>query len=237
VTILRERHCRQNNTKIKQMCEDSNSEGAPPATKAEIELMKREIELLEKSHDRSIEFLKWGFGIFITLAAIFVSGNWLATRSNYDRDKDNLQQQSVSLQKSLDLSQKELALQNENLLDDMKRQIDANMAIITASNGVQLAEIHSEATSDIKNMVKARATDDENVLSNLNLAISNLYKSIDAIQAGQMKEVNSRLAENANANKSAISNLWLGLQLATSRDEAVSLSVKGDWSAPVEIWT
>lgn len=88
------------------------------AIKSELAMLQRELNRISASESHVIVTIKWLMGVLVTLTALLIGGNWVVNKSNYDRDRQFLQEES-------DLISKRLAL-------DQQAANDRNLGIIQA---------------------------------------------------------------------------------------------------------
>ena len=110
---------------------DDISQTGPNHTQPET--LDQRVQALEKSVPRTddklnwgLDILKWGLGVFTTVAVLFAGGNaWLA-KSNYDRDEK-------ALNARLDFLKQQLSADNDRQLSEMRRQSESFLLSLTNS--------------------------------------------------------------------------------------------------------
>jgi hypothetical protein len=69
----------------------------PTNSTQDAELEKR-LLAHEKTENRVFDILKWGMGIFTTIAILFIGFNWWSAKNNFDRDKEYFQSKLTLVQ-------------------------------------------------------------------------------------------------------------------------------------------
>jgi hypothetical protein len=99
------------------------------------ETVEERLRVLEKPESRMFEILKWGMGIFGVFAVAFAGFNWWSAKTNYERDRDYLKQQTDILARALTLAQHELMLSNDQRIDTIRK--DTQNSLLSISNSLQ----------------------------------------------------------------------------------------------------
>jgi len=72
---------------------DDNQSATEKPTLQPIGAIEQRLKVLENTHENMFSIVKWGFGTLLTLTLLLVAGNYLTSKSNYERDQDQLKQQ------------------------------------------------------------------------------------------------------------------------------------------------
>ncbi len=197
------------------------------------ETLEQRLKDVEKGHVHTedklnwgLDLLKWGLGIFATIALAFAGGNaWLA-KSNYDRDEKALIERVAFLKEQLSAA-------NASQMADLRRQTETSIlsisnSMLSFSNSLQYAfrALETDVYGRISNAWLSIAT---NILAtNISImhtiasnndaryyeVVTNLNKAMSSNRVTLDKELNEVLASTrTNVDVSLAHSMGLALML------------------------
>jgi hypothetical protein len=113
------------------------------AIKSELAMLQRELNRISASESHVIVTIKWLMGVLVTLTALLIGGNWVVNKSNYDRDRQFLQEESDLISKKLLLDQQAANDRNLGAI-----QADVQSWISTTGNSLTNSFMELESSVD-----------------------------------------------------------------------------------------
>jgi hypothetical protein len=196
-------------------------------TKQSIDQTEQRLLGLENIHEKIFTLVKWSFGTLLTFTLVLVAGNYFTSKSNYERDQDQLKQQVQLLKNQLDLAELQLKYSDNIKFTDMQFKMQESFASI--SNNL-LAEVSTiERTNNIKwQQISALLSDastnlSRTIMTNLSTFDSQIRGNVFDIMSNNIANINSNFIQlqkvfNAKADGAIASSLMVQARNTPTKD-------------------